>query len=107
MIIVHQVNPLQKKPESELEPHYLSNSSFIKFLDLIDDNMDKLMEYINEQFQGDDNMPPWAKYMYAKLCNIDSKQDEVKNQISDFMTTLDFLDNKIDNTITNNKKVNQ
>ena len=88
-----------------------SNDSFLHFLDNIDENMD----YIKDQFEGDDSMPTWAKYMYRKLCSIDNKQDESQAKMDNthdenqekmnfIIAGMDMIEHKLEGIIVESKE---
>jgi ribA/ribD-fused uncharacterized protein len=87
-------------PSKKLDPDYSkdSNDSFLNYLDNIqEDNCN--MEYLVEQFEGNNDMPTWAKHMFGKLCSMDSKIDDTRARVDSFISGLEFLENRLSNVI--------
>ena len=91
-------SPPKKKVDVNISKD--SKDSFLTYLDNIDENM----EYVTEQFEGCQDMPIWAKHMYGKLCSIVNKQEETKDKIDSFLSSIDILDHKLNEVILESKE---
>jgi len=62
------------------------------------------MEYIKEQFEGNDDMPTWAIHMYGKLCTMDTKYDsanvDTQDKMSFMMTGIDIIEKRLSKVLS-------